>query len=143
MRDHVPTSGRRTVAAVLLAGSLVAFPRRPGGGLFAAPHADRARRSNRPPAVAVVNIHGGRDQCSPASEELAATDGSRQVNGMGTGVVIDERGYILTNYHVVDGVASIQVTLADGQDGTSPTRRPRSRDRSGGHQDRRSQSRCP
>ena len=30
---------------------------------------------------------------------------------MGTGVVIDSRGYIVTNYHVVDGVKEIQVTL--------------------------------
>jgi len=35
------------------------------------------------------------------------------VNGMGTGIVIDSRGYILTNYHVVDGVHEIQVTTAD------------------------------
>ena len=34
---------------------------------------------------------------------------------MGTGVLIDPRGYILTNYHVVDGVHEIHVTLADGQ----------------------------
>lgn len=40
-------------------------------------------------------------------------DTGRQVNGMGTGVVIDERGYIVTNYHVVEGVRQIQVTLAD------------------------------
>ena len=37
----------------------------------------------------------------------------RRVNGMGTGVVIDPRGYILTNYHVVDGVHEIQVTTAE------------------------------
>jgi serine protease Do len=34
---------------------------------------------------------------------------------MGTGVVIDARGYILTNHHVVDGVAKIQVTGASGR----------------------------
>ncbi len=33
---------------------------------------------------------------------------------MGTGVVIDERGYILTNQHVVDKVQGIEVFLADG-----------------------------
>ena len=33
---------------------------------------------------------------------------------MGTGVIIDRRGYIVTNYHVVDDVARIEVTLADG-----------------------------
>jgi serine protease Do len=34
---------------------------------------------------------------------------------MGTGIVIDERGYIVTNYHVVEGVARIQVTTAVGK----------------------------
>ena len=34
---------------------------------------------------------------------------------MGTGVIIDERGYILTNFHVVEGVQKIEVTLNDGQ----------------------------
>ena len=32
---------------------------------------------------------------------------------MGTGIVIDERGYIITNYHVVEGVSRIRVTMAD------------------------------
>ena len=32
---------------------------------------------------------------------------------MGTGVIIDPRGYIITNHHVVDGVRRIQVTLSD------------------------------
>ena len=35
--------------------------------------------------------------------------------GMGTGVIIDQRGYIATNYHVVEGVSSLRVTLTDGQ----------------------------
>src|SRR5438874_8946887 len=34
---------------------------------------------------------------------------------MGTGIVIDPRGYILTNYHVVEGVGNIQVSLSDGK----------------------------
>jgi serine protease Do len=34
---------------------------------------------------------------------------------MGSGVVIDPRGYILTNLHVVEGVRQINVTLAGGQ----------------------------
>jgi serine protease Do len=41
-------------------------------------------------------------------------DAGRRVNGMGTGVIIDPRGYVVTNHHVVDGVRQIQVTLADG-----------------------------
>jgi serine protease Do len=33
---------------------------------------------------------------------------------MGTGVIIDPRGFILTNQHVVDGVQDIEAHLADG-----------------------------
>jgi serine protease Do len=38
-----------------------------------------------------------------------------RVNGMGSGVVIDGRGYILTNHHVVDRVQDIAVQLYDGK----------------------------
>ena len=33
--------------------------------------------------------------------------------GLGSGVIVDRRGYILTNQHVVDGAQEIKVTLAD------------------------------
>jgi len=36
-------------------------------------------------------------------------------SGLGSGVIIDKRGYILTNDHVVDGADQIQVTLSDGR----------------------------
>ena len=62
----------------------------------------------------VVNIRGEKTITAPAAQ-AAGADASRRVNGMGTGVVIDSRGYILTNYHVVDGVREIQVTLAGGE----------------------------
>jgi len=60
---------------------------------------------------AVVNIHGQKLVSSGDGEggEL------RRVNGMGTGVVLDPRGYIVTNYHVVEGVKRIEVTLASGR----------------------------
>ena len=35
--------------------------------------------------------------------------------GVGTGEIIDERGYILTNNHVVEGARRIIVTLSDGR----------------------------
>ncbi|HMP78786.1 MAG TPA: trypsin-like peptidase domain-containing protein [Pirellulaceae bacterium] len=62
---------------------------------------------------AVVNLRG-RKQIIPASTS-GSEDQARHVNGMGTGVVIDERGYVLTNYHVVEDVQQIQVTTADRQ----------------------------
>jgi serine protease Do len=62
----------------------------------------------------VVSIRG---QKSPLAPEVANSDSDtpRQVNGMGTGTIIDERGYILTNYHVVSDVRRIEVTLDDGR----------------------------
>jgi serine protease Do len=94
--------------ALAVAALVIAAPLRTTSG-------DELRRSAMVQAVekarpAVVNIRGHKTVRSDDS----LTAGSREVNGMGTGVVIDPRGYILTNYHVVDGVRQIEVTLADG-----------------------------
>jgi serine protease Do len=39
----------------------------------------------------------------------------RQREGEGSGFIIDNDGYIVTNNHVVDGATSIEITLNDGQ----------------------------
>ncbi|QDU31050.1 putative periplasmic serine endoprotease DegP-like precursor [Anatilimnocola aggregata] len=57
----------------------------------------------------VVNIHGRKTV--RAENASFGSDGMKQVNGMGTGIVFDPRGYILTNYHVVEGVSNIQVSM--------------------------------
>ena len=66
---------------------------------------------------AVVNIHGQKMVRETASGLAGAggPDSFRQVNGMGTGVVIDPRGYVITNYHVVEDVDDIRVTLHNGE----------------------------
>lgn len=82
-----------------------------------------ARRSRETPTVAairraspaVVNLHGQKTVRTAAAMAGAVPDTMRQVNGMGTGVVIDPRGYVITNYHVVEDVDEINVTLQDGQ----------------------------
>jgi serine protease Do len=68
--------------------------------------------------TAVVNIHG-RKTVPATNASYSGGEPSRQVNGMGTGVIIDPRGYILTNYHVVEGVSNIQVSLSDNKNTTA------------------------
>jgi serine protease Do len=36
--------------------------------------------------------------------------------GLGSGVIVSEEGYIITNYHVVKGMDTITVTLSDGRE---------------------------
>jgi serine protease Do len=65
--------------------------------------------------AAVVNIHSERTAQGPANAELFSLAPSQhRINGMGTGVIIDPRGYIVTNQHVVDDVNSLRVRLSDG-----------------------------
>ncbi len=62
--------------------------------------------------AAIVNIHGEKTVAADDSRH-DQPENARRVNGMGTGVIIDERGYIVTNHHVVEGVPKIHVTLSD------------------------------
>lgn len=61
---------------------------------------------------AVVNIHSERQ--APVGDHYALTPSQNRVNGMGTGIIIDPRGYIVTNQHVVDDVSLLRIRLADG-----------------------------
>ncbi len=69
-------------------------------------------RAVREASPSVVNIQGQKT-VTEAADGSGRIEAPRQVSGMGTGVIIDPRGYILTNHHVVDGVRQINVTLDD------------------------------
>lgn len=62
---------------------------------------------------AVGNIHTEK-AASPANIAFTA-DKARKINGMGTGIVIDEHGYLVTNYHVIADVDTIRVDIEDEQ----------------------------
>ena len=96
----------------------------------------RAVRQARP---SVVSIQGQKTVANSV-ESVSGADAPRQVNGMGTGTIIDERGYILTNYHVVSDVRRIEVTLDDGRGYTAELVAYEPADRFGRHQDSRSQA---
>ncbi len=78
-------------------------------------------------ASAVVNIHttktvpGRRSPLleDPAFrrffEEFMIPPQQRQQTNLGSGVIVNEQGYLLTNNHVIEGSDEIQVTLHDGR----------------------------
>ena len=85
----------------------------------------------------VVSISSEKKAASHSRWPFSAEENQvPRVSGMGSGVLIDGRGYILTNHHVVDQVQGIVVQLFDGIDlpGSSASVRPG--DGSRGHQDR-------
>lgn len=59
------------------------------------------------PAVVIVSANGVTDYSGIIPQ---------QVDGMGSGFIINEEGYILTNYHVIEGAKEVIVTLSDGRD---------------------------
>jgi len=136
-------SGMRTFSIFLLALVLaVVF----GTGLFAGWEFGRSSATVTPPA-ATSTLQPGNAPTSPVPT-LTGTNADAvreaviakvrptvvQVNvtlangsGIGSGVIIDKRGYIVTNNHVVNGAQSITVVLYDGTrlpaqlTGTDPT----------------------
>jgi serine protease Do len=63
---------------------------------------------------AVVNIHSERALQPPAEgHNDAAIPPPNRINGMGTGIIIDPHGYIITNQHVVEDVNVLRVRLSD------------------------------
>lgn len=62
--------------------------------------------------TAVVNIHT--EKSGKDSDNIFGTGKSRRITGMGTGIVLDPRGYIITNYHVVADVEKLEISLIDG-----------------------------
>ncbi len=67
----------------------------------------------------VVNIHTEKSAVDRDQVFASGPSKARRINGMGTGVVIDERGYIVTNFHVVAEVELIRASLDDGSSYTA------------------------
>ena len=112
----LPKLRRNGFCLVALAGWLLV-----GGFFSTTARADRTSR--RTPIVdaveraklSVVNISSEKHSASNNRWPFKPEESQRpKVSGMGTGVIVDPRGFILTNHHVVDKVQGIEVHLADG-----------------------------
>ena len=118
LQPQGPRTNHRPRGSILLFGVFVCCL------VFAAPPCVQAGNPRRTAVVevvervkgAVVNIHSERTvRAGGTNEDLfALTPSQHRVNGMGTGIIIDARGYIITNHHVVDDVNLLRVSLADG-----------------------------
>jgi len=102
--------------------------------LTAAPAAGAAVKANSFSAAvqraspAVVNVSTARQGSGGPGSPLGSDplfrrffgepdkDDERRTRGMGSGVIVSPQGYILTNYHVIDGMDEIVVSLNDGRD---------------------------
>ncbi|MDX5318531.1 MAG: trypsin-like peptidase domain-containing protein, partial [Actinomycetes bacterium] len=71
------------------------------------------------PSVAAAPMAEAGDYASVADavrdSVVAISTASRAGTGLGSGVILDADGNVLTNHHVIAGAEQIQVTLADGR----------------------------
>ena len=74
-------------------------------------------------AVVNISVHGRVREDNPLSRDPFFREFfdipkqlEKEINATGSGVIVDaQRGYVLTNNHVVEGISTVQVTTKDGQ----------------------------
>ena len=111
--------GLAIVLALTVTGTLDRF-----SGLFGQPDKPGYAAAVRKAGPAVVNIYSTK-MTKPAicqqprfrewCNRFAGVGRSQMQSSLGSGVVVHEDGYILTNLHVIDGSDDILVAFADGQ----------------------------
>jgi serine protease Do len=110
MRNRLLHAAGCLVLFAGLTGSLSAEQKSGPSEMRMTPFVKMVRRA----CESTVNIHTVKRQKS-IDIAFSAAKGASKINGMGTGVLIDERGYILTNNHVIQDVESIEVTRINGE----------------------------
>lgn len=106
-----PTPSPAPVATAL---TLAPAPERRGASSYAAAVSAAA------PAVVGISTQSlvrGRDVPSGLPEEFIhlVPETAQRVQGAGSGVIIDTRGYVVTNQHVIANANEVTVQLADGR----------------------------
>lgn len=100
---------RRTFLALIVIASMLPLPSLKAEDPRQTPLVRAVQKSKQ----SVVNIHTERMSVEDKDSRFFSSK-SRKVTGMGTGIIVDERGYIVTNYHVIQDVDVITVTLDGG-----------------------------
>ncbi|MBC9881852.1 trypsin-like serine protease [Bradyrhizobium sp. INPA01-394B] len=75
------------------------------------------------PAVVNISVHGRVREDNPLYRDPIFREFfdvprqiEKEVNATGSGVIVDaQRGYVLTNNHVVEGTSAVQITTKDGR----------------------------
>jgi serine protease Do len=100
--------------AALLAGATLLGPT-PGASADVMTRRTPVSEAVRKAQPSVVSISSEKKAASTSRWPFSSEESQRpRVSGMGTGVIVDGRGFILTNAHVVDKVQGIEVHLLDG-----------------------------
>ncbi|HOI51890.1 MAG TPA: Do family serine endopeptidase [Azonexus sp.] len=114
--EWLPSRGQRVVALQ------TAQPSEDGQPAPAGSYRDAARAA-LPSVVHIYTTQQVRQQRHPLFDDPIfrhffgdRQDGETQRNsGLGSGVIVSQNGYILTNYHVIEAADDIQVSLNDGK----------------------------
>jgi S1-C subfamily serine protease len=93
-----------------------------GGGGSSGTTVIETRQPSSNPGVAsstAEDVAGLYEQVRDSVVRISASDTGSNSGGLGSGVVIDKDGHILTNNHVIANFDAIDVTLADGTTSTA------------------------
>ncbi len=103
------TRGRARAEAEVARVQLTEFPE----------HVSRYRIVAKAVEPSVVGIETSRAVIPAREAELSGLFGDRfpryPPDGKGSGVIVDEQGYIITNFHVIDKASEVTVKLSDGR----------------------------
>ncbi|PIE38609.1 MAG: protease [Gammaproteobacteria bacterium] len=109
------------VAGVL--GALLLLQHNPGGQSLSVQHKtiDSYADAVEVAAPSVVNIYTRTIVVSQDQQLTPSTPQERVQQSLGSGVIMSDKGYILTNNHVIDGADQILVLLYDGREAMATT----------------------
>ena len=96
--------------------SLLQAPSTPAGEVAPGSFAPAARKAS-PAVVSIITSKAVRHPRAndPWFQFFFGDQGPQEQSGLGSGVIISQDGYILTNNHVVEGADDIEVTLTDSR----------------------------